>query len=92
MTDAPEIRLWKCPNCGQVHFGDVPPDMCDFCRDFTTWQPHEDFSTDPLLGFALELGAELYMIGDDGASRRRLHLSYERDERGHGRQLSLFDD
>ncbi len=29
--------LWRCPNCGQVHFGEDPPDMCDFCQDFTTW-------------------------------------------------------
>lgn len=29
--------MWRCPNCGQTRFGDVPPDMCDFCNDFTTW-------------------------------------------------------
>jgi hypothetical protein len=33
------MQLWRCPNCGQVHFAEAPPDMCDFCRDFTTWQP-----------------------------------------------------
>lgn len=30
---------WRCPNCGQMNFSDEPPDMCDFCQDFTTWQP-----------------------------------------------------
>lgn len=36
-TDS-EMCYWRCPNCGQVHFGDHPPDLCAFCRDFTTWQ------------------------------------------------------
>jgi hypothetical protein len=29
---------WRCPNCGQMNFSEEPPDMCDFCQDFTTWQ------------------------------------------------------
>jgi len=33
-----ELCLWVCPNCGQTYFGEHPPDMCDFCADFTTWQ------------------------------------------------------
>lgn len=33
------VMHWYCPNCGQIYFGDNPPDMCDFCRDFTTWKP-----------------------------------------------------
>ncbi|MBC8100062.1 MAG: hypothetical protein H7Y11_11515 [Armatimonadetes bacterium] len=33
-----DICYWCCPNCGQVHFSDSPPDMCAFCRDFTTWE------------------------------------------------------
>jgi hypothetical protein len=37
MTDN-SICYWRCPNCGQVHFGDTPPDLCDYCRDFTTWE------------------------------------------------------
>jgi hypothetical protein len=37
MDDHP-ICFWRCPNCGQVHFGDQPPDMCAYCRDFTTWE------------------------------------------------------
>lgn len=32
------LILWRCPNCGQTHFGEAPPDMCDFCGDFTTWR------------------------------------------------------
>jgi hypothetical protein len=35
----PAIRYWHCPNCGQVYFSDPPPDLCDVCQDFTTWQP-----------------------------------------------------
>ncbi|HEX2618846.1 MAG TPA: hypothetical protein VHL11_01830 [Phototrophicaceae bacterium] len=38
MTDESSICYWRCPNCGQLQFGDTPPDMCAFCRDFTTWQ------------------------------------------------------
>lgn len=34
-----QIVRWVCPNCGQTYFSeDAPPDMCDFCSDFTTWQ------------------------------------------------------
>jgi hypothetical protein len=32
------ICYWRCPNCGQMNFSEEPPDMCDFCQDFTTWQ------------------------------------------------------
>jgi rubredoxin len=40
LTDQPPaIRYWHCPNCGQVYFSDPPPDLCDVCQDFTTWQP-----------------------------------------------------
>lgn len=35
----PQVNRWECPNCGQSYFGDDPPDMCDFCGDFTTWRP-----------------------------------------------------
>lgn len=35
---AREEWVWLCPNCGQLHFADTPPDMCDYCQDFTTWQ------------------------------------------------------
>jgi hypothetical protein len=38
LNDQQQVLYWMCPNCGQVHFGDVPPDMCDFCQDFTTWR------------------------------------------------------
>jgi hypothetical protein len=67
-----EVKLWKCPNCGQVHFADVPPDMCDFCQDFTTWKPLEgaeaDEVSDPMVQLALELGGEVYII-EDGKKR-----------------------
>ncbi|MFZ4815599.1 MAG: hypothetical protein ACOYL5_13760 [Phototrophicaceae bacterium] len=33
---------WICPNCGQIYWGEAPPDLCDFCGDFTTWQPIQD--------------------------------------------------
>jgi rubrerythrin len=29
---------WECPNCGQNFFGEQPPDLCAYCRDFTTWR------------------------------------------------------
>lgn len=29
---------WECPNCGQTFFGLHPPDLCDYCRDLTTWR------------------------------------------------------
>ncbi|MGJ3238529.1 MAG: hypothetical protein ACFE0Q_07465 [Anaerolineae bacterium] len=35
------LRRWRCPNCGQLIFtapDDRPPDMCDYCQDFTTWR------------------------------------------------------
>lgn len=37
----PPQLWWRCPNCGQTYFGEDPPDMCDFCQDFTTWQPYQ---------------------------------------------------
>lgn len=36
--DDETICYWCCPNCGQMHFADLPPDLCDYCDDFTTWQ------------------------------------------------------
>ena len=33
--------LWRCMNCGQQVFVAVsldPPDVCQYCRDMTTWQ------------------------------------------------------
>ena len=38
-TESQALARWYCPNCGQRYFGDHPPDMCDFCQDFTTWKP-----------------------------------------------------
>jgi hypothetical protein len=63
------VQLWECPNCGQLLFSDSPPDMCDFCGDFTTWKKRSDEVSpddadevdldDPLLRLAFELGAVL---------------------------------
>ncbi|GAB4516189.1 MAG: hypothetical protein OHK0046_21090 [Anaerolineae bacterium] len=48
LSDEPSrTRLWQCPNCGQVLFSDQPPDMCDFCRDFTTWRLIAEADVDP---------------------------------------------
>ncbi len=46
MNEEPQsqMKFWVCPNCGQGHFGDAPPDMCDFCRDFTTWRLVKPFN------------------------------------------------
>ncbi|HEX2906162.1 MAG TPA: hypothetical protein VHO69_04835 [Phototrophicaceae bacterium] len=33
-----DTQIWECPNCGQSYFGAQPPDLCDYCRDFTTWR------------------------------------------------------
>jgi hypothetical protein len=82
LTKVSDVKLWRCPNCGQVHFADVPPDMCDFCQDLTTWKPlgdelppeevaaeaDDDPLADPLIQLALELGAEVYII-EDGEQR-----------------------
>lgn len=38
-TPATAIMFWECPNCGQSYFGEQPPDLCDYCQDFTTWRP-----------------------------------------------------
>jgi uncharacterized OB-fold protein len=35
------LLIWQCPNCGQSYFGEYPPDMCDYCQDFTTWRQVE---------------------------------------------------
>ncbi|MBL8162042.1 MAG: hypothetical protein JNJ61_08655 [Anaerolineae bacterium] len=32
------VLTWECPNCGQTFFGEHPPDLCAYCRDFTTWR------------------------------------------------------
>lgn len=37
----PRIVRYRCPNCGQLYFCDSesePPDICQYCRDMTTWQ------------------------------------------------------
>lgn len=62
-----QVKLWRCPNCGQSHFSDDPPEMCDFCRDFTTWRElvvptyNGEVIDDPLILLAIELGG---VIGD----------------------------
>jgi uncharacterized OB-fold protein len=41
VPEQPQIIRWRCPNCGQTLFtaaDDYPPDICDYCKDMTTWQ------------------------------------------------------
>ncbi|NWF67575.1 MAG: bifunctional DNA primase/polymerase [Chloroflexi bacterium] len=72
-----ELQLWRCPNCGQQHFADVPPQICAFCCDMTTWErvflPPDDappqfvaLLADLLIQFALHLGASLEYINIRG--------------------------
>lgn len=69
-TDYPSrpcLKLWRCPNCGQMYFGDDPPDMCAMCRDFTTWQevPSDpDYESDPLISLVLELGGVVRVVDE----------------------------
>lgn len=68
-SSRPCLKLWRCPNCGQMYFGDDPPDMCAMCRDFTTWQemPSDpDYESDPLVSLALELGGVVYLMDEWG--------------------------
>jgi len=50
-TDEPR---WICPNCGQTYFGEDPPDMCDYCGDFTTWRRLPEQKTPPELSSTAE--------------------------------------
>lgn len=39
--DLPTILRWRCPNCGQQVFtppDESPPELCDYCADYTTWE------------------------------------------------------
>jgi uncharacterized membrane protein len=70
------MRTWRCPNCGQQHFSDTPPDMCDYCRDFTTWElcPSQKVidaaasvqMNDPVILWSLELGAVVHITDENG--------------------------
>lgn len=36
-----DIVRWRCLTCGQQHFTTSdrePPDICDYCKDMTTWE------------------------------------------------------
>ena len=38
---SPLATRWRCLNCGQLIFVEIdqePPEICQFCRDMTTWQ------------------------------------------------------
>jgi predicted RNA-binding Zn-ribbon protein involved in translation (DUF1610 family) len=40
-TEKKRVVRWRCPNCGQTVFTAPdyePPDICNYCRDMTTWQ------------------------------------------------------
>ncbi|MDQ7025357.1 MAG: hypothetical protein Q9P01_01125 [Anaerolineae bacterium] len=44
-TEKKRVVRWRCPNCGQTLFtapNDEPPDICNYCRDMTTWQRVDD--------------------------------------------------
>jgi hypothetical protein len=44
-TEKKKVVRWRCPNCGQTLFTAPdyePPDICNYCRDMTTWQRVED--------------------------------------------------
>ena len=73
VSGAVDVKIWTCPNCGQTHFGDLPPDMCDVCNDFTTWRlvEAEDGLDDPLVILGLELGG---VVGDEEKSAMNLWL------------------
>lgn len=90
-VNASAVHLWRCPNCGQVHFAETPPDMCDYCRDFTTWQPYSDEpgDDDGLVLMALELGGTVYRKGDDGVFHLYAMLPPASDEQ-FPYQLPLF--
>ena len=62
------IAIWECPNCGQTHFGETPPDMCEVCADFTTWRKVSPDSDDPLLMLGVELGGVLDTQYQPGAN------------------------
>jgi Bifunctional DNA primase/polymerase, N-terminal/Primase C terminal 1 (PriCT-1) len=77
LTRRAAVSIWRCPNCGQQHFADVPPEMCDFCQDLTTWQPLVDgrlvvdsvlaaLLADPVVREGLALGGMIRYINDVG--------------------------
>ena len=40
-SQARAMRQWRCLNCGQLVFtaaDDAPPDLCQGCKDMTTWR------------------------------------------------------
>jgi len=42
-----DLTQWRCLTCGQHIFVDVdlaPPDICEYCKDMTTWE-HIDKSS-----------------------------------------------
>jgi predicted RNA-binding Zn-ribbon protein involved in translation (DUF1610 family) len=44
-----QVVRWRCPNCGQTIFTGIdsePPDICNYCRDMTTWQRVEEDEKD----------------------------------------------
>ncbi len=41
IDEEPTILCYRCPNCGQHYFcsaDDLPPDLCSYCQDMTTWK------------------------------------------------------
>lgn len=87
------MNVWLCPNCGQWHFAvEQPPEMCAFCRDFTTWvrlpviEAGVDIN-DPLVITALKLGAVVRLASGGEVRYARQDIDYTRLY-----QLRLFGD
>lgn len=59
------VRLWLCPNCGQTLFSPCPPDLCDFCADYTTWRAHTFAAPDQAGGY-VQLPLPLVYDDDEG--------------------------
>lgn len=86
------VNVWLCPNCGQWHFADEPPEMCAFCSDFTTWVQFPVVEegvdvNDPLVITAIRLGAVVRLAYPG-------ELRYPRSSTGNKslNQKSLFGD
>jgi len=40
-TKRSDVEQWRCLNCGQHIFVVIdtdPPDICEYCKDMTTWE------------------------------------------------------
>jgi len=72
MDVAGTAPYWQCPNCGQLCFGDLPPDICDYCRDFTTWRRADGSESDAPVSMDLGDSGEGESEGVDSVVHPRL--------------------